>query len=411
MRLAMCAAGIVLFAVTWRVWTPQRVFPQVPLFGWGVNAPEQLDWLGAAGIALSLGGALVLGRKRRIANGLLSAFACCIALMVCLDQHRLQPWAYHLALIALVLSSLPPRRALVWLRVLTISIYVYSALSKLDISFLDQLGALFLRTLLELCGLSSDNLAPGVRRALVLHFPLGELAVAVGLSARPTRLGALVGATVMHCVMIALLGPLGLAHRPAVLIWNVFFIAQDWILFGPWPRTKGAAAEVDAVTARWERGRAAAVQWIVALAILLPLVEPWGFWDHWPAWGLYSSRAERVVVLVEARAAGKLPAHVRPFLQSADPARYPEGWLRMSLDRWSLGDLAVPIYPQSRFQIGAAAAVAELGELGEGIQAWIENAPNRWTGARSRRRLGGEQAIVQSLSDYWLNARPRTNLP
>ena len=40
---AIC--GLVLFAVTWRLWVPQAVFPQVPLFRWASALPSAVDWL------------------------------------------------------------------------------------------------------------------------------------------------------------------------------------------------------------------------------------------------------------------------------------------------------------------------------------------------------------------------------
>ena len=43
-----------LFAVTWKLWTPQTEFPQVPAFAFLRTAPSWLDWLGVSGVLASL---------------------------------------------------------------------------------------------------------------------------------------------------------------------------------------------------------------------------------------------------------------------------------------------------------------------------------------------------------------------
>ena len=59
--------------------------------------------------------------------------------------------------------------------------------------------------------------------------------VAVGLCFHRTRL-ALAGAVLLHAIAVGHPGTLGLDHEPGVLAWNAFFIVQNLVLFGPWPR-------------------------------------------------------------------------------------------------------------------------------------------------------------------------------
>src|SRR5262249_28175077 len=149
----------------------------------------------------------------------------------------------------------------------------------------------------------------------------------------------------------------GLNHHPGVLIWNVYFIAQDLLLFAPariWcgmrtargqsPVGKSADEIVGHATSekqsvspiaasvappspptplpRGERGDlepedarvtqriswgCVAIEGVLVCVLLLPLLEPWGMCDHWPAWGLYASRAERTIVLIEASSRERLP--------------------------------------------------------------------------------------------------------
>ena len=51
---AWALAALSLIAVTWRLWTPQDAYPQVPLAPAGRLAPQWLDWLGLAGMLVGL---------------------------------------------------------------------------------------------------------------------------------------------------------------------------------------------------------------------------------------------------------------------------------------------------------------------------------------------------------------------
>src|SRR5262249_14359405 len=137
----------------------------------------------------------------------LAVFSMSLLGLILLDQHRLQPWAYQFLLIALILTNLSPQKAIVWLRLLTISIYVHSAISKLDLSFWDGLGASYLQSLLGNMGIAVDGWPLPARRLAVALLPVGELIIAVGLWRWRSRWWALVGAVVMHLVMLICLGP------------------------------------------------------------------------------------------------------------------------------------------------------------------------------------------------------------
>ena len=52
--------GLLLIGATWRLWTPQTVFPQVPLVRWAGLAPDWLHWVGLSGLVGSLIAVLAL---------------------------------------------------------------------------------------------------------------------------------------------------------------------------------------------------------------------------------------------------------------------------------------------------------------------------------------------------------------
>jgi hypothetical protein len=204
----------------------------------------------------------------------------------------------------------------------------------------------------------------------------------------------------MHLFLIAALGPWGHQHSAAVLIWNVFFIIQNWLLFPSGLRLD------EPIRALWQSRhdlenatsppetelsipdseessrfrRLAVIGWIfLAMPLMAPLGEPLGYWDHWLSWAVYAARPERVTVLIHEQDAAKLPPELQPFLEPPAPL---DAWRRFRIDRWSLAATRTPVYPEARYQIAVARALAARSGLSS-VKLVIESAPNRWTGQRT----------------------------
>ena len=427
----LALAVVTLVAVTWRLWTPQDVFPQVPLVSAGHWLPAWLDWpllavlLTAPAIAAACCTAGAMGGlparaasgvskpyvAARVRRAALVAFVLAAALLVIGDQHRLQPWAYQFALIALVLALTSPARALALARVLTIGIYLYSAWSKFDYSFLDDLGPRMVAPLLNVVGIAPDAMSDSHMWIAAAALPCGELLVACGLLFRSTRTLALSASVAMHLALLFVLGPWGLDHSWGVLLWNVFFIAQNLVLFFPLNKQPRQLRKVERTTShsrprhRISRTRGLATGIVVA-SLVLPLAEPWGWFDVWPSWGLYASRAERSVVLLRAARDEAIPTELRPFLRDVPGS---PGWRQLDLQNWSLSALRVPVYPQNRFQMAIAHAVAEALDRDAEIRVLGASQSNRWTGERQIQEFSGQPKIQQAAAKYRLQANPREN--
>jgi hypothetical protein len=342
----------------------------------------------------------------------LIVFAAATALLILIDQHRLQPWAYQFAVIAIVLAFVPPRRAFVLLRWLTVSIYVWSAIAKIDFTFLHTLGQQLTSALAGLAGIAIDNWSPTSRLACAWAFPIIELIVAAGLcvplDARPVLRRCMLGLLVaMHVALLLALGPLGLAHQPAVLVWNVWFIAQGLLLFGFPPRP--ASSDDEAIADRqlsWRRELAeVVVELLVAAVIFLPALNFFDRFDHWPAWGLYAPRNSRALVFVPTHVdTGSLPVSI------AQAVSFHNDWKQIRLDLWSLQSLAVPIYPQDRFQLGVAEATIRQRRWEDSFQVVVESPPDRRTGQRRRQVIRTIAELRAAQQRYLLNARARTQV-
>jgi hypothetical protein len=389
----VAGTGLLLLAVTWRLWTPQSVYPQVPFFRWAGQTPAALEWLGFGLMVAGLCCALITSHNSRAGRGGLITFAIVTVGMVLIDQHRLQPWAYQLSIAAVVLVCAPGSRGVMLLRILTIALYFHSAVSKLDFSFLETNGQQLVEAVLEPFGLSLKFWSAEMRRGATVVLPIGELLVVIGLAVPRLRRWGLYGSITMHVLLLIALGPWSMNHKPGVLIWNVYFITQNGLLFHTLRRERWAKHA--------ERGW---VDGLVAAVVLLPLLEPLNRFDHWPSWAVYTAHPAVVRVYVDEDRLDLLTESARAHVGPPNPF---SRWRLVSIERWSLETLAVPIYPQDRFQLGVAIALTEADKMEAGIRVVLDGRANRWTGKRSQRELVGRKELLREAERFWLNALPR----
>lgn len=395
--LALC--GLALVGATCPLWTGTTDFPQVPLLAALRPVPLLVDW--SLLVSLIAAWIAVLWKPAPQSAGRVGLLiaATALGLLILLNQHRLQPWAWQFLLVGLLIGSAAPAAALSAWRWLAISIYVWSALSKLDVTFFQSHGPFLLEGLFralgrpEALGLWSET----ARNRLAAAIPVAELTVAVTLLIPRTRLAGLVGSITMHLVLLLALGPLGHGHQPGVLLWNLFFIGQNLLLFAR-PAVAGPA---------WrEQSAGTRLAWaITGFAILLPALEPFGGWDHWPGWAVYASRPERIYVSVADTDTEQLPEVLQPWLEPAGPF---DPWRRLRIDRWSLAAVGAPIYPQDRFAVGVALAVARDSSKPDVRITW-DSPANRFTGKRTTQVVIGTEAVEKFARRFRLNAQPRSS--
>jgi hypothetical protein len=421
-------SGLLLVAATWRLWIPpmEQVptdFPRVPLLGSVCGWPLWLGWFGVVGLVSSLVAALVpllprfaagSARGRLVERGSAWLFVASACLLFLFDQHRLQPWAYHFTLIAVVFATCGAERGSRLLRLLTISIYAYSALGKFDYQFLHGMGPHLLQAATRIVGLDAMRWPPGVRVSIAALMPTAELAIAFGLLLPRWRRAGVSLAVGQHLALLVVLGPWGLGHEPGVLLWNVFFIAQAISLFWvaanlPAPLPHAIPDSGDLLPGGVEKGSARAAgaellaTFLVVLAVAWPTLETFGLCDHWLAWGLYSPRNSRTNLFVREDAWRRLPAELRALSTPADPFG---DWHQIDIDGWSLHELHAPNYPQARFQLGIAIGLAERFDWQDEIRVDMAGMADRWTGVRQRVSCRGRAELRQAARRFWINAFP-----
>ena len=389
--------GLALFAVTWKLWTPQNLYPQVPVFEVLVNAPVVVDWLALGLIFCSLA---LLAFQPRLDNvrsrWLITVFAVSLCVSFLLDQHRLQPWAWHWFVFATIFTLASFRDAMFWLRWIVISVYVYSAISKLDYQFTHSVGLEMLHAMADLIGVSLVSHSPESLSRFVLLLPLVELLAGIGSAFVMTR--RLFGwlAMLLHVGLLLILGPWGLNHQSPVLIWNAFFIFQAYWLFVRQPQAERSSQP------RLARAWAAAV--VALFVILFPATCSFGGCDHWLAWELYAPRSSRVTVELPGSAIDQLPYSAGNYTKNS---QWMPGVVELDLARWSLEELGVPVYPNARFQLGVARAVSDQLDDERFLRVQVKSHSNRRTGQRSSQQIRGTSEMKEQSSEFWLNTVPR----
>ena len=405
--------ALALIAATYALWIPQTEFPQVPVFEAFCTAPGWIDWVGFGGLIVGLVtlAAWPTGRFQNVSSLLILVS---LATLIGLDQHRFQPWAYQLGLFAtlwLGCRNIPLRLNL--MRTLTIGIYFYSAVGKLDFEFLHSVGQQMLGAMAEWIGEDLSKWTDSSRVALVAFFPLLELAIAVGLLWAKTRRVAGLFAMLLHLVLIAVLGPLGLNHRPGVLIWNGQFVVQALLLFVVAQVADGESSENVAGTRQnwFFRGQYWAQESLciamVAAVSIMPCSERFGIWDHWPSWALYAPHSSRVRVEIASPGVSRLPASLAVLISLPGEDEEAAVWLPVPIDAWSLKSLDTPIYPQSRFQLGVARYIASEVNSEFQLRITILGVADRLTGQRKISSLEGNEAISKASKVFWFNTLSR----
>lgn len=394
LRAALGMATLLMLGLSWPLWVGEREIPWVPFLS-GMNPLGGPFTRGAyLGLLLSVGLFAIRSRGWRLGFFISLAFLCGLILG---DQHRFQPWAYQYAMTGLFLAAMPRGQGVRLARFWFVLLYLHSGLSKLDVSFRDELGLRFVATLLRPIGLEPTQWPLLARTVVVLGLPVGELAVAcLLLSKRFCRVG-LLGATVMHLTLILVLGPFGLDHGPIVLHWNLALLIQVGIVFWEPPRLDRTS---QGGVARLLRGLL--VRFLFLGGALLPIGERWGYFDPWPSHALYASHVDRMFLDLHVSGFSTYPESLRAHCLPVGA----EPWMRLNLTSWSRRTRGTPVYPGNRAALGLAEGLAARYVEGGPVRVILFGPADRWTGHRSRTEIIGLPAIRRQADRYRINAHP-----
>jgi uncharacterized membrane protein len=397
---------LLLIFVTWPLWWiatvdphyPASAYPAIPLVPVSFLSTSTSAWcLNLLTIALLLqliAASLVRETPSRWWIGILV----CLAASFLLDQHRLQPWAYQGAIYAMVFACCDRRQSRRLITLVIASIYFYSAVGKFDFQFAHTVGQDFLRRLWSPIAwiVPMPDGAAAVRMALL--FPACELVGAIGLLVARFRRAAAVLLCGMHCVLIAILGPWGADHSTSVVVWNAVLIGQTCLLFLWKPADESIEVNATPPAPPPEKlpskPPSKPIPMVAMIAVVFvisaPIAERSGWWDHWLSWSLYSPHTSRAIIELHASSLDRLPASLRKHTDN-DPDK--DRWHALSIQKWSIDQRSVPVYPQGRYQLALARWIASSYELDTEIRVNYQSVSDRWSGVRQQQRMIGQRNL------------------
>jgi len=201
---AVCVFFLIGVAMSFPLWHGQRLFPVIPVLSGMPPLPAPWDF-----VLLGLFAGALLLHIFRINKVLTAVLLGLTALMVTLDQMRLQPWVfiYFLALLPLAFTDFRKEKSIeiygplwiTYIRILLIGVYCWSGLHKFTPSFIDIVYPTLLNGLFKV----PDGSWLLEVRELGYGAAAMELLIGLGLIFPKTRNLAVVGAVFSHVLIFA----------------------------------------------------------------------------------------------------------------------------------------------------------------------------------------------------------------
>jgi len=366
-RIVIASCFFIALVLSKHVWVTTRHFPLIPVFSGLPQIPYPFDYLCLAALALLL----VLIAASSAPKFYLISFLSLLAALALLDQCRWQPWAYQYALMLAVLAvfywkggkDADQDAALNICRLIIASIYFYSGLQKLNPTFAAHVFP-------HLVG-DKQTAATAIIRALAIFPAIGEAAIGLGLLTRKLRNVAVIAAIVMHIFILTKYGPFGYNYNTVVWPWNLAMIAFDVILF--W---KADFSFADVV---W-RNPFALQKVVLLLVLIMPFFSFFGWWDSYPSWSLYSGNVDGAGIFCSDAVAKQLPGYLQRYITHVSSNNN-----LLDVRDWTMGELNVPGYPESRVYRRIGGEVCRLSDNSPEMAMYIQE-KTTWLGGGERVR-------------------------
>lgn len=375
-----------LCAVTFPIWIGNSDLPAIPWLFVLCPVPREVDLVFLVLTIVSLLLALRLKTK--------TSFATAIATftwggLLLLDQQRVQTWAWQFWLLLFVYTfSKEADLPAIW-RWLVIAVYFWSAFSKLDRGFIDGHGQLLLEGFLNGIGQTTKFWSPTARQGTALLMPLSELSIALLLMSSHTRRFGWVGSIAMHIGLLLTLGMNGLGHEWGVLGWNIWFLAQNSLL---WASESTPQHSISVIG-----------KFLATLLFAYPALQFVDRCDHWPAWEVYCARPKLVRVLILPQQVDALPQSLRRFVQPPEPLQELQA---VRIEGWGFEQLRSPLNPQERYRLALISSLLANSPDGS-WQIQIASSPKRLTGEREYVTLSTRAELNKHLEKFLVNMQPR----
>ncbi|AYB30484.1 MauE/DoxX family redox-associated membrane protein [Chryseolinea soli] len=315
--------------LSFKLWVSDRQFPLVPAHSIFLSVLQPIDGFLLIVLIGSLV-ALLFTKKQWIVALMLAS----LLLLVAEDQMRLQPWVYLYFLIFLPFAfpQQPGDATFVsrYLQWIFVACYFWSGLHKINPNFIDKTFQDVLRHLFSMS-------LPERYRIFGYVIPSVEIGIAFLLVFVKTRRAGVVVALGTHLFILWYLSPLGIDQNYVVYPWNVAMMAGVVLLF--WRNEETLFA--------FPKGKVWRAFQLSSLVLLfvLPLLNLAGRWDHYLSFSLYAGKTHHLFIAIEETEAKKLNGRYDNYVVALPGVA---GGRIIGADAWSMNELHVPVYPETR---------------------------------------------------------------
>ena len=356
----LCSLGL-----SWKLWISSRLFPLCPVTDALPALPFPLDYVwffSLLGLLLSI---IFFAQPR----GLILVLLALAGLLSLWDQNRWQPWFYQycflLAALGVYAWKAPGARttkaALNACRLILVSTYFWSGLQKLNANFVKETWPDIARGVLSHLPEGATRFPP----LLILTIPLLEILIGVGLLIAKFRRASVLLAIATHLFVLILLVISG--ENIVVWPWNIAMSLFVVILF--WRDETTGPRQILMV----KKGFPTLVLLLFGIMPAFSLLDRW---DSYLSAALYSGNTTQAVIYVSPAVMARLPASIHPHIwQSTQP-------FFLDINRWSYGELKVPVYPEPRIYRKVADRICSYTGDSPDVRLRIKGKPNPLTGAR-----------------------------
>jgi hypothetical protein len=361
LKIVIASALTISFIISWKLWISSRLFPLSPIADFLPTLPSPIDYLWFLTLFALLLAILIKTRSRK----LILTFVVSAVLLSLFDQTRWQPWFYQFIFMLLALGLFAWKEpeiknnslALNACRLIIACTYFWSGVQKLNVTFIKETWPDAASYLLQFL----PQMAPW----FFFIIPLLEIAIGIGLLIPAVRNAAVILATVTHVFILIMLVLSG--ENTVVWPWNVAMILFAWILF--WRDSKTGTGQIVTLKHRFQ-----AV--VLLLFGVLPAFSLVGLWDSYLSLALFSGNTQQAVIYLDNPVIDQIPAAIRPHIWQENEPYF------LDINRWSYGELNVPVYPEPRIYRAVARQICKYGRNLSDIKLIIREKPGTISGVR-----------------------------
>ncbi len=367
---------LVQILLSYSLWKSQREFFKIPLLPFSFfPASWEMDEILIWATMLTLPFTLFITSLRRFLPITLIP-----ALILGLeDQNRWQPWFFqYLVMWPLFLTDEKVNKeSILWsLRLLLIGIYFWSGLHKVNLSYWNEVGPWLFSPLEKWFGGSLSFMT----RPLIYFSPFFEILLAIFLFPIRTRKYAIIGVLIIHISILSLISPWGHNWNKVVWPWNLLMMLLVLIVFLP---VTNSSKELTTKRDWHEIFKTPSIRWIALWFWLLPPLAFFNLFDSYPSFALYSGTRTKAHFFLTYELQSQLPGQALVHVKHSIESEYGD----LDIFAWSLHDLNVPIYPESRIYLSIFKQICKNANFpNEGILI-IKNRPRPWTQERRSKKF------------------------